>query len=206
MELAEGRAAGWALILSAGMTVAAMGHHPVHAQAAAANNIVHGLLIGLAGLAAFGFLHWSLIRGLSRPAVAAGLVAYLLATLANVGAAIINGFVVVALAKAGGSSPELNRFAWETNQALAGLGVFATGAAYGLWSIDLLRRGASLERTVGLAGLVFGLAPPVLIVTGILRMNLTGALLIYAAQMMWMASLGLLVLKLAKRRAAAGPS
>lgn len=193
------RAAGFALVGSAAVTLLAMSHHPTSAHAAAAGRIVHGVLIAMAAPAAYGFLHWSRIRGLGRPAVAAGLVTYMVALFGHVGAALINGFVVTALAHEGGAAGDVHPLAWEANQALAGLGVFATGTAYVLWSLDLLRRGGGWERLVGATGLLLGQVPPALLGVGLLRMNLHGATIIYGAEMLWMALVGLLMLATARR-------
>lgn len=193
------QAAGWAMVGTAAVTVFAMGHHPASAHAGMLNQIVHGVMIAAAGVGGYGFLHWSRMRGLARPSVAAALVAYAIALFGHIGAATINGFVATALAHGGEADAGVHRLVWEANQALAQLGVFAAGAAYALWSVDLIRRGRGAERALGLAGLVAGILPPALLAAGVLRMNLHGAMIVYAVQLAWMAALGLLMLSTARR-------
>ncbi len=196
--MAAMRAAGWAMVGAAATTVLAMSHHPTSAHAGGLNQLVHGVMIAVAGVSAFGFLHWSRLRGLDRPEVSAGLVAYLIALFGHIGAATISGFVMTALVHGGGASGDARVFAWEANQALSQVGVFAGGAAFALWSIDLLRRGDVAERAVGGLGLLAGLLPPVLLATGVIRMDVQGALIVYSAQMGWMALVGLLMLRSAR--------
>lgn len=197
------RIAGAALAAAALVSVAAMAHHPTSAHGGGGlNGLVHGLMIILVALLAFGFVHFARGRGLDRPAILAGLIAYGISVVAHVGAATINGFVVPALAGRGGLSHDIFLFAWETNQALAGLGVYATGAAFILWSIDLVRRGGGWLRLVGLAGLVAGALPAALLAVGAIRMNVNGALLVYAVHAAWAASVGISLI-LGARAAAA---
>lgn len=200
MEPIWTRTAGWAMVGSAAMTVLAMSHHPASAHAGALNMGVHGLLIALSAVSGYGFLHWARLRGLGRPAVAAGLVAYMIALFGHVSAATINGFVVTALIHEREAGAAVHRLAWEANQALAGIGVFAAAAAYLMWSCDLLRRGSdALERVVGVAGLVAAAGPVLLLTTGILRMDLAGATIVYGVQWAWTALVGLLLLRIARR-------
>jgi hypothetical protein len=81
--------------------------------------------------------------------------------------------------------------AWEANQALARLGVVAAGVAFLLWSATLVRGGGLAGKALGVLGIVAGVVPMVLLGAGILKMNLSGAILIYAGQAAWMALAGL---------------
>lgn len=185
------RAAGIALVAAAAGSVLAMAHHPSGGHAGPLGGIVHGAMIALIATMAFGFAHFALRRGLARPAILAGLVAFAVSLFGHVGAATINGFVVPALAGRGhgAAGHDIFLFAWESNQALARLGVFATGTAFVLWSLDLLReRGAA--RWLGAAGLVAGAMPAVLLGGGWIAMNVAGAFLVYAAHAAWTAAVG----------------
>lgn len=194
---ASDRIAGAAMVVSAGGTVLAMAHHPSGAHGGPLGSIVHGTMIVLLTLAAFGFLHWVRRRGAGRPLMLAGLLAYLISLFGHVGAAMINGFVVPALAARGqeGVGHGIFLAAWEANQAMARLGVFATSAAYALWAIELVRRGSSGERIMGAAGLAAGLVPAALLAAGLIRMNVQGAFIVYAAQVAWTAWVGLSLLR-----------
>lgn len=190
MRLNNDRIAGAALILASGATVLMMAHHPSSAHDAALGRFVHGALIGLIGVVAFGLTHMALRRGLDRPAVLAGLIAYGVGAGATIGAATINGFVVTALAARGVADRDLFLFAWEANQALARLGVVAMGAGFLLWSLGWVRHGGWAVRGLGVLGIAAGVVPIVLLGTGIMGMNLAGAMLIYALESAWIALVG----------------
>ncbi len=197
------RIAGAALAAAALVSVVAMAHHPTSAHGGGGlNGLVHGVMIILVALLAFGFIHFARGRGLDRPAILAGLVAYGISMVVHVGAATINGFVVPALAGRGGVSHDIFLFAWEMNQALAGLGVYATGAAFVLWSIDLVRRETGWLRLVGLAGLAAGAAPAALLAGGAIRMDVGGAMLVYAVHAAWAALVGISLIRGARAAAA----
>lgn len=186
------RIAGLSLIGAAALSVLTMAHHPSGAHAGALAGLVHGAMIVLLAAMAFGFAHFAGRRGLGRPAVLAGLVVYGLSLLAHVGAATINGFVVPALALRGQGAVghDIFLFAWQANQALARLGVVATGAAFLLWSLDFLRRPGGEARLIGFAGLVAGTVPAALLAAGAIRMDVAGAFLAYAVHAAWTVLVG----------------
>ena len=192
--------AGWTLVGASAATMLVMSHHPTSAHQGTLNQLVHGAMIALTGATAFGFFHWSRLRGLARPSVSAGLIAYGIALFGHIGAALMNGFVLTALVHDGAGDGAWHALVWEMNQALARLGAFATGAAYAFWSLDLLRRGDAIERVVGVLGLLAGLVPPALLAAGVLTMNLAGALIVYGTAMAWMAVVGLMMLRAAAAR------
>jgi len=189
------RIAGWAMIAAAALSVLAMAHHPTSAHAGGLAGFIHGAMIVLLALTTFGFAHFALRRGLGRPAILAGLIAYLISLVGHVGAATINGFVVPALAARGVTDHGLFLFAWEANQALAKLGVFATGAAYVLWSLDFLRRPGVEARALGALGLLAGLLPAALLGSGAITMNVSGAGVAYGAFAGWGVLVGLHLLR-----------
>lgn len=186
------RFGGAALIAAAAGTVLAMAHHPVGAHSGALGPAVHAAMIAFVALTAFGFASFAAARGAARPAILAGLVLYASALFGHVGAATINGFVVPALAGRGPGAVDHDIFllAWEANQALAKLGVIAASVAFLLWSMDFLRREGAEAKAIGALGLAAGLVPPVLLLGGIIAMNVTGALTVYAIQAAWGALVG----------------
>lgn len=191
------RIGGTALIVAAAGTVLAMAHHPSGAHGGGGlSGIVHGAMILLLGVVAFGFARFGQQRGMDRALILAGLIAYLASFLAHLGAATINGFIVPALA---GSETPVNhdvfRFAWYSNQALARLGVVATGLAYILWGAELARGKAMTTRLIGLAGIAAGLIPAALLLSGAIRMDVAGAFIAYAMHALWAALLGWAVLR-----------
>jgi hypothetical protein len=202
MDKTGTRTAGGAMVLAAAAALLAMSHHPTHLHEGELNKGVHGVLIALSMMIFYGFLHWSRMRRLDRPAVALALVAYSVGMFGGIGAAVVDGFVVVELAHGGGMAGEGFVLARALNQALAYLGAIAVGTAYALWGVDLLRPGGGrMEKLAGAAGLVAGLVPLGLLAAGVLRMNMSGALIVYAVQWAWMALVGLLMLSWARRAA-----
>jgi hypothetical protein len=187
------RIAGWALILGALLSVFAMAHHPEHVDPNGLVGIVHGAMLVLMTATAFGFAHFALRRGVRRPAILAGLIPYFVGVVADLGAATTNGFIVPALAAHGTalSGRDVFLLAWEANQALAKLGVFATAAAFALWSFDFLRRPGLEPRIVGGLGLVAALGPAILLATGTTDMHVGGAFIAYAAFALWGLVVGL---------------
>jgi hypothetical protein len=186
------RIAGGALILGALLSVFAMAHHPDHVDPGGLVGIVHGAMIVLMSVIAFGFAHFARRRGLARPAILAGLIAYLVGLVAGLGAATTNGFVVPALAAHGAalSGRDVFLLAWEANQALAKLGVFATAAAFTFWSLDFLRRPGLEPKAIGGLGLLAGLGPAILLATGLTDMHVGGAFIAYAAFAAWAVIVG----------------
>jgi hypothetical protein len=186
------RAAGIALIGAAGLSMLTMAHHPTSLAAGALIGIVHGVMILVIGIMTFGFAHFAGRQGLDRPAVLAGLVAYAIGALANVGAGTLNGFVAPAIAT---HQPPLGHdlfdLVWAMNQALAKLGVVALGLAYLLWALSLWRQ----QKVAALLGLVAGGIPALLLIGGWIDMHLHAAILVYAAQALWAALIGWLLLR-----------
>jgi hypothetical protein len=191
------RIAGGALILGSLLSVLAMAHHPQHVDPNGMVGLVHGALIVLMSVIAFGFTHFALRRGLVRPAILAGLIAYFIGVVADLGAATTNGFIVPALAARGAdlSGRDVFLLAWEANQALARLGVFATAAAFTLWSIDFLRRPGLEAKAIGGLGLLAGLIPATLLATGATDMHVAGAFIAYAAFAAWGVVVGVHLLR-----------
>jgi hypothetical protein len=187
------RIAGGALIIGSLLSVLVMAHHPEHVDPNGLVGFVHGAMIALMGATAFGFAHFALRRGLGRPAVLAGLVAYFIGLVADIGAGTTNGFIVPALAAHGPSlsSRDVFLLAWEANQALAKLGVFATAAAFAFWSVDFLRRPGFEPKAIGVLGLAAGLGPAFLLSSGVSDMHVAGAFLAYASFAIWGAAVGL---------------
>ena len=189
------RFAGAAMIAAALGTILAMTHHPTGAHGGPLGAVVHGAMIVLLMVIAFGFAMFAIRRGLARPFVIAGVIAYAVSLFAHIGAATINGFVVPALAdpQAPPASHDLFRLLWHANQALAHLGVYATGAAFTLWSIDLINDSARPARLAGVAGVAAGFVPALLLASDIIRMDVTGASIVYAAHAAWTVLVGLLL-------------
>ena len=196
-QLVADRIAGEALILGSLLSVLVMAHHPDHVDPGGIVGLVHGAMIALMSVTAFGFAHFALRRGVARPAILAGLIAYFIGLVADLGAGTTNGFIVPALATHGATlaSRDVFLLAWEANQALARLGVFATAAAFTFWSIDFLRRPGFEPKAIGALGLAAGLVPATLLAAGVTDMHVAGAFLAYAAFALWGVSVGVHLLR-----------
>jgi hypothetical protein len=157
--------------------------------------MVHGLLLTFLALTTFGFATLAAARG-PGPAILAGIVCYAFALFGHVGAAMIDGFVVPALAARGASvGRDMFLLTWEMNQAFAGLGVIAAGFAILLWSLDFLGRRSGETRAIGALGLAAGGGPAALLLLGAIEMNVTGAMLAYSAHAAWGAAVGVHLLR-----------
>ena len=189
------RIAGATLIASSVGIVFAMVHHPTRLGDTANIMQVHAVLDLLAIAAAYGLFHMALRRGLDRPAVLAGCVFYAVALVANLGATVVNGFVLPQLADAGGDLTNLLQATRAIDQTLAVMGVVAAGAAFLLWSLAFLWDARRAIVAVGVLGILAGIAPVLLIAAGELRLDKHGALLVYAAQASWVALIGGLLWK-----------
>ncbi len=183
-EPASGRPAGIVLGIGAIIVPVFLAFHPtVHGHDASAlagemariatrNAVVHGALIANEGLILLGLLGLADRLGLRRMLVRAGLIAAVIGTLALIGAALTNGFIVPALiaeaAGAGGSVEEqypVLLLSHLNGAALVQLGVASLAAAVLAWSAELLRRGR-LGIGIGALGLICGLLPAVALAAG----------------------------------------
>ncbi|HXO16516.1 MAG TPA: hypothetical protein VN835_09235, partial [Steroidobacteraceae bacterium] len=154
----------------------AMAHHPsVHAHdlatvlvqlqaLSAVSAWVHGVLIALMLIVFFALTEFAWQRGITRPAIRAGLIAYAVGVVAMTGAALVDGFVTprVAMLSPGVSATDLQvtaqllKLCMLFNQALASLGAVAMSVGITAWSVDLMR-GAGAERALGVFGVAIGL-------------------------------------------------
>jgi hypothetical protein len=206
-SMPSGVVAGIFLIVTSLVVIFAMAHHPTGGESAhivktgALSNVVHGTMIAAMVALLFGFTVLCARLGLKHSLVLLGLIAYGIGIVAHLGAALINGFVVVSMASRyiGAESAELQvlrqlmSLTWSLTQALAGLGAIAIAAAMTLWSVHLLRLNP-LARIAGILGLALGIAPVAAYVGGVLQMNVTGAFIVYAAQGAWAFAIGAMLL------------
>jgi hypothetical protein len=173
------RTVGVILLITAVLTAVTMAHHP-SGHGGMLVYVVHGTMIVLLCSMFFGLCYYSMRRDLGRPLILAAMVAYLLNYFAHIIAGTVNGFIVPALAERGQDIPHaLFVFAWESNQAFARLGTAATGVAFVLWGLDLLRQENGFSRLIGGFGLLAGVLPLVLLFNDS-TMDVRTALIIYS--------------------------
>ncbi|HSS06115.1 MAG TPA: hypothetical protein VLK83_03150 [Rhodanobacteraceae bacterium] len=200
---ANARIAGIVLVAATLLSILMMAHHPsvgAHDAAAAVaemsakadlSRIVHGVLIALIGAEFFAFLVLCDRLGAGRNVVRAGLVAYAIGTGAMIGAALISGFVISALASHydglsaadAATFVDLSRLSMAGNQALAKLGVLAMSAAIIAWSIALLRD--RTNRWLAVVGFIAGAAPAVALLAGAIRLDVVGMTIVVLCQAVW---------------------
>lgn len=194
-DLGWSRAIGVLMIVASAGAVLAMAHHPSGPHGGPLVAIVHSAMIVFLLLWAWGFFVFAGQLGAARVTVVGGLIAYAGSLLAHLIAATTNGFIAPGLMEGGVTNHDLFLLAWLTNQAFAKLGVYLTGAAYGLWSIELLTRGRRDLRLLGAAGLIAGIGPAILLASGLVDMRVAGAFVIYAAHALWAAVVGFFLLR-----------
>lgn len=192
-------AAGILLAASALVAVVLMHHHPHGTDGAGMIRGVHaGLLLMIAiqpavMLLVARALGWTLAASL-------GLALFVLGTCGALVAGTINGFVVPALweypeGTIGQGVPEL---AWELNQQFARNGAVAAGAGIAAFGFALWR---AAWRVVGALGLIAGLVPAALLVTGVTDMRFYGAISTYISQLAWLILLGVMLALAARKKA-----
>ncbi len=206
--------AGWIILVSSFVILFVMAHHPTISSGSdqdqlqeiiresATNSMVHGIMIFLVGLLWISFLLYSQRRGFDKVTIMIAAVSFSIGSIAFIGAAIINGFAVAGVVEhfMSASEEELSNlkairlFSWEINQALANLGVAASGVALFFWSLNILNHELS-ARFVGLIGVFIGLGMSVAIFTGWLHLHLTGMTIAIAAESIWFVLLSIQLIK-----------
>ena len=214
---AAARAAGALLIGASILEIGAMAHHPTaHAHDMAALLVqlqalsavsawVHGVLIALMLTVFFALTEFACQRGITRPAIRAGLIAYAAGVVAMLGAALVDGFVTprVATLSTGVSATDLQvtaqllKLCMLFNQALAHLGAVAMSVGITAWSLDLVR-GAGAERALGVFGVLIGLGSAGALILGALQLDVHGMMLVLVLQVIWTTGVGVLLLRIAQ--------
>lgn len=180
IAVSSDRIAGLALAGAAVFSVVTMSHHPSgHEHGSHLGEIVHGIMIVLVLGMMAGFARVGLRLGLDRFSVVAGLVAYGAATIGQVLAASINGFITVTLAR-DGIDPMIAKLLWTMNQTFAYGAVYLTGAAFFLFSVALWQAGGALARLAAVVGIASGIAPVLLLASDVVDMHVSGAFIVYA--------------------------
>jgi hypothetical protein len=209
------RLAGGTLIVSALLEVVAMGHHPTVttpdileavrqiARSSALAGVVHGVLMALMLVIVYGLSEFVLRRGATRPAIRAGIIAYLAGVIVMLGAAMVSGFIVPGLmALTAHNSPtdlsvnvQLLVLCRVLNQSCANFGSVAMSAGIAFWSIDLLRRDAGWRRGIGVAGIVIGVLPAAALILGALHLNVQGMSAVVMLQSLWCCGIGVVFVR-----------
>jgi len=129
------------------------------------DQVVHGVILTFAVILVYGFAGFAIRRGIERPAVLAGLVAYAIGTTVVMGAGAIDGFMLPALAARYVDAPDaqvavalqLSTLCAIAIQALTKIWLVCVSAAVALWSWDIVRS-TRAQWGVATVGLVSGAA------------------------------------------------
>lgn len=197
-----GRIAGGVLLVAAILTIIAMAHHPTGHESGGANagmsfgGFIHATMIVLLAANLWGLTVFS-VRQRFGGWMLAGILAYGISFIANLIAAMINGFIVPAVAARVDhvTSQDLFILLWESNQASATLGIYAASAAFFTWSVFLLRRKKPADLIIGSLGLLAALVPTAALYSGAITLNVRGALVAYGVHAAWTGLLGLQMLR-----------
>jgi hypothetical protein len=208
------RAPGIVLIAAGAITIAAILHHPTGGgdtnaefvasivQAGAMLGVVHGAMIALLLAMAFGVTAYALRRGLSRPLVLAGLLAFLAGILVMMPAALIDGFILpdfAAQAQANNAEvmaafPAVSRFAMDMLLAFAKASSVLISLGIVLLSLGMMHE-RGVMRWFGLAGVIGVLPGALAILAGKLQLDLHGMTLITVIWCAWFFGLGVLLVR-----------
>jgi hypothetical protein len=207
------RIPGISLVASAILAMAAMAHHPTAGgggdfagfarnveRMAEVNQAVHGTMIVLVAVLTWTLVAFAARRGLHRPLVMAGLVAWAIAAVVMIIPPVFNGFVIVDIARRALASPEAADMLRVTMQTLSsGVGVIVMIGTIGmsiavfLWSADLARD-TGPARWTGVLGLVAGAGLVIALPAGIGRLDLTGMTLVLVVWAVWFLAVGTLMI------------
>jgi hypothetical protein len=211
---ASTRAAGVILIVATVGELFAMAHHP-HSQPADIDTVahglmataglaawVHGILIGLMLLIAYGLSEFVLLAGATRPLVRAGTIGYATGVVLMIGAALVSGFVVSDTVRSLGSPPAgdgqllqaLLIYCRVLNRSCANAASVAMSAGIGCWSVALLRE-SGLWRLSGGLGCAVALIPAVGLLSGAMSLNVFGMSAVVVIQGVWYVAVAVLLLR-----------
>ena len=197
-----GRIAGIVLLVAAVLIIVAMAHHPSGLEPAhtgirmTMGGVIHAAMIVLLGANLWGLTVFSIRQALGGWMLA-GIVAYGISFTGNLIAALINGFIVPAVATQvdHAGSGDLFILLWQSNQAAAQLGIYAASGAFVFWSISLLSRKKAENLVIGGLGLIAAFVPSVALYAEVIALDVEGAFLAYGMQAAWTGLVGLEMLR-----------
>ena len=194
------RSAGLTLIIGVAAPLLIIGMHPTAgdltgdsgSRQVVVNYLVHGVALAAQPLVFLGLLGVSRYLEWSEMAIAA-LVVYGFGIVAVLPAAVLSGFVapdVIERMRVTGATPDaryeaLLAYTGFLNQGFARINVIASGAAVTLWGCAMWRR-RRFPRATAVIGMVVGTALAVGTLTGYLRLNVRGIVIVTLLQAIWM--------------------
>lgn len=214
MTRISARTIGIVLIAATLLQILAMAHHPsvasrniseVLGQIAAASQTsawVHGALIGLLLVVLFVYADYCRRRGIGRPLVSAGLIAYGAGIAAMIVAAMMSGFVIARVAAAAPNvasadlqvSAQLLNFTSTLNQVFANTGAILMSVGIVAWSADLLLA-PRIARPLAILGLLIGFVPAAALAMGLLHLDVQGMTWVVLLQAVWNIGVGVVLIR-----------
>jgi hypothetical protein len=198
---------GSALIVGALAGLVTMSLHPTGdqlladvRQIAPLGLAVHALALAALPVSFFGAIGLARLLGADGEAALAGLVAYGMAQIAVMIAAVASGLLAPALAArmVGTTGAEhdlaaaLFNYTGAINQAFAKVYVLASSAAILLWSFAILAHGR-LSRAAGVLGAIVGALALLAVTIGHMRLDVHGFGAVVLSQGIWMITVGVLL-------------
>ena len=205
------RISAFVLIAANLLAVPAILHHPTAGPHDAAslvaaidrigtfNAAIHGTLIALMLATWLALGEFSAWRGAGRTLVRCAGQLYGAGVAAMSGAALINGFVIVRLARdvarvGVDAFAQMSRLCWAANQTLAATGLILLSLGIGAWSLHLLHdRGPA--RALGAYGMLATLVCIGGYATGAFVLNVGGMVILICTHALWLVGAGLLMLR-----------
>lgn len=202
---------GYSLIASvAGLVLVAMFHPTGHElrqphvsveHVAAVATAVHALALASVGLSWFALQGLSRWLGRDRPDVTLASIAFAMAVIGVIGAAVISGLVAPNVIKLMFDADELSRpalkqfltYNWLLNQGFAKFHVMAQSVAIAAWSTALLRSGTG--KGLGWLGWLISIATAGALILGLLRLNVHGLALVVLSHGAWFVWAGVLLVR-----------
>ena len=208
------RTIGVVLIAATLLQILAMAHHPSVAshnisevldqiaQVSQTSAWVHGALIGLLLIVLYVYAEYARRRGMERPLVCAGLIAYGAGIAAMIVAAMMSGFVIARVAAAAPHigaadlqvSAQLLNFTSTLNQVFANTGAILMSVGIIAWSVDLLLA-PRLARPLAILGLLIGLVPAAALALGFLHLDVHGMTWVVLLQAVWNIGVGVMLIR-----------
>lgn len=195
-DAATDRIAGLVMAGAALLSVPVMAHHPTSFTGGGSlMQMVHGVLLFTSLILQAGFVRVSVRLGLGNYWTLLALIAFSVGIITVFFAGTMNGFIAPALAEDGQFTKEITNFCWKFNQSLVYVSAYAIGLAFVLLGVQLIRSNMQHGVVLGCVALLTGGAPSILLVTEVIDMHVTGALITYTSQWLFSACAGLWLIK-----------
>jgi hypothetical protein len=202
------RPAGLAMTASAGVGLFLMLHHPTsfdgddgHLLADMANGVVHGGMIAVLLALAVGVDALTRRLGPVTASTAAGRILFTTGVGAEIGAGLVNGFVmerVLAATASGEGQTAAMTSLWMLNQALATMGIVGIGLGAGLLAVRMVRAGRMM-RVAAAVGVAMAIGAPAWAVVGGGTLELVPAVVSMVMVSIWSVLVGAFLIGRDKR-------